>query len=61
MTEEQEDNLGEIRKLYPQLTDEELRVAQYTLKRYIEVLTKIYERVRKEQGPEAARKLARGE
>jgi hypothetical protein len=61
MVEEQEDNLDDIRELYPQFTDKELRIARNTLQNYVRVMYRIYERVQKEQGPEAASKLARGE
>jgi hypothetical protein len=61
MVEEPENNLDEIRKLYPQFTDDELRVAEETLRNYVRVMARIYERVLREQGPEGASKLARGE
>jgi hypothetical protein len=58
---EESDNLEEIRKVYPQFTDEELCMAQETLRNYLRVKARIYERVLREQGPEAASKLASGE
>ena len=39
MVEEQENNLEEIRKLYPQLgSDEQLRLAQARLRNYVRVM-----------------------
>jgi hypothetical protein len=61
MVEDQEDNLEELRKLYPHLTDQELHIAGENLRRYVLVMVRIYERIRREQGPEAASKLSRGE
>jgi hypothetical protein len=61
MVEQQEESLDDIRKLYPQFTDEELRLAQQTFRNYIHAMSRIYERVLKEQGPEAASKLTGGE
>ncbi len=50
-----------IRQLYPDFTDEQLEQAEATFRRYIAVLTHIYTRVREEQGPEAATRLAHGD
>ncbi len=50
-----------LRQLYPHLTDEQLETAEANLRRYIAVMVRIYERVRAEQGPEAARRLAYGD
>lgn len=54
-------NLEELHKLYPHMTDEELRIAGENLRCYVQVMVRIYERVRREQGPEAASRLSRGE
>ena len=48
MVEDEDDNLDEIRKLYPQMTDEELRVAQDNLRRYVKVLWDIADRLHRE-------------
>ena len=61
MVEEQENNLDDIRKLYPHFTDDELIAAQETYRRYVEIMVRIYERVRREQGTDAAGKLSKGE
>jgi hypothetical protein len=45
---EDDDKLDEIRKLYPQMTDEELRIAQDTYRRYLKVLWDIAERLHAE-------------
>ncbi len=50
-----------LRQLYPQLTEDQLQAAEYNLRRYVAVMARIYERVRVEQGPEAARRLAYGD
>jgi hypothetical protein len=50
-----------IGELYPHLAGEELEVAEANLRRYIAVMVRIYERVRAEQGPEAATRLAYGD
>jgi hypothetical protein len=47
-----------IRELYPDFTNEQLAEAETTFRRYIAVMVRIYERVRAEQGPEAATRLA---
>ncbi len=44
-----------LRKLYPHLTDEELLVAEENLIGYLEVVLRIYERIR--QVPVAYKKL----
>jgi hypothetical protein len=49
-----------IRELYPDFTEEQLDQAEATFRRYIAVMTRIYARVREEQGPEAATRLALG-
>jgi hypothetical protein len=46
-----------IRDAYPNFTDEQLEQAEATFRRYIAVIVRIYERVRTEQGPEAATRL----
>jgi hypothetical protein len=50
-----------IREVYPDFTDEQLAEAETTFRRYIAVMVRIYERVRAEQGPEAATRLAHGD
>jgi hypothetical protein len=45
---EEEDNLEEIRKLYPHMTDEELRISRGNLRRYVEVMFRIYTRLKAE-------------
>ncbi len=49
-----------ISELYPDFTEEQLEQAEATFRRYIAVMTHIYTRVRDEQGPEAATRLALG-
>ena len=49
-----------IRELYPDFTEEQLEQAEATFRRYIAVMARIYRRVREEQGPEAATRLASG-
>lgn len=61
MVEDEDGNSEKLRKLYPHMTEEELRIAGDNLRRYVEVMVRIYERVRREQGPETASRLARGE
>jgi hypothetical protein len=61
MVKDEDGNSEKLRKLYPQMTEEKLRIAEDNLRRYVEVMVRIYERVRREQGPEAASRLARGE
>lgn len=48
MVEDEDDNLDEIRKLYPQMTDEELRIAQDNFRRYVGALCDIAERLHRE-------------
>ncbi len=36
-----ENDLDDIRKLYPHMSDDELRVARYNLRRYVEILWQI--------------------
>ena len=43
-----DDNLDEIKKVYPQMTDEELLIAQENLRRYVKVLCDIAERLHQE-------------
>lgn len=50
-----------IRDVYPEFTEEQLQQAEATFRRYIAVMVRIYERVRAEQGPEAATRLATGD
>lgn len=50
-----------LREVYPTFTDEQLAEAESTFRRYIAVMARIYERVRAEQGPEAATRLANGD
>ena len=50
-----------IAQTYPHLTEEQLAIAEDNLRRYIAVMARIYERVRAEQGPEAARRLVYGD
>ena len=57
---DQESNIT-LRDLYPAFTEEQLQQAETTLQRYIAVMVRIYERVRAEQGPEAATRLAYGD
>jgi hypothetical protein len=47
-----------IRDVYPGFTGEQLQQAEATFRRYIAVMVRIYERVRAEEGPEAATRLA---
>lgn len=60
MVEDEDGNLDEVRKLYPDLSDEQLRDVHERYRRYVRAVIQIYERVRREQGPEAANKLAGG-
>jgi hypothetical protein len=50
-----------LRDIYPAFDDEQLAAAEATFRRYIAVMARIYERVRAEQGPEAATRLAYGD
>lgn len=50
-----------IRDLFPHFTEEQLADAEAAFRRYIAVMVRIYERVRSEQGPEAARRLCYGD
>lgn len=50
-----------LRDIYPAFSDEQLASAEATFRRYIAVMARIYERVRAEQGPEAATRLAYGD
>lgn len=49
-----------IRELYPEFTEDQLEQADATFRRYIAVMVRIYTRVRDEEGPEAATRLAFG-
>ncbi len=48
---EEDNNLDEIRKLYLQMSDEELRIAQDNLQRYVKVLWDIAERLDRKGKP----------
>ena len=50
-----------LSEIYPDFTEEQLQQAEATFRRYIVVMVRIYERVRAEQGPEAATRLAYGD
>jgi hypothetical protein len=50
-----------LHHLYPHLTEAELEIAESNLRRYVAVMVRIYERIRSEQGPEAAKRLAYGD
>jgi hypothetical protein len=50
-----------IREVYPNFTEDQLQQAEGTFRRYIAAMVRIYERVRTEQGPEAATRLAFGD
>ena len=43
-----EDNLDDIRKVYPHMTDAELRIARDNLRRYVAVIVRIYDRLKAE-------------
>jgi hypothetical protein len=57
---DQESNIT-LRDLYPAFTEEQLAEAEATFRRYIAVMVRIHERVRAEQGPDAATRLANGD
>ncbi len=44
----EEDNLDDIRKLYPHMTDDKLRIARDNLRRYLAVIVRIYDRLKVE-------------
>jgi hypothetical protein len=48
MVEHKEDKLDEIRRLYPHMTDTELRIARANLRRYAAVIVKIHDRLKAE-------------
>jgi hypothetical protein len=48
MVECDKDNLDEIRKVYPHMTDAELRIARANLRRYVAVIVRIYDRLKSE-------------
>ena len=48
MVEDEDNNLDEIRKLYPHMTDEELRVARDNLRRYVQIIWRIHSRLKAE-------------
>ena len=50
-----------MREVYPTFSDEQLADAETTFRRYVAVMVRIYERVRAEQGPDAATRLANGD
>jgi hypothetical protein len=43
-----DDNLEDIRKLYPYLTDDKLWVARVSFRRYVAALLRIYDRLQAE-------------
>ena len=43
-----ENNLDDIRKLYPQMSDDELRIARDNLRRYVAAIWQIYSRLKAE-------------
>jgi hypothetical protein len=43
-----DDNLDDIRKVYPYMTDDELRIARDNLRRYVAVIVRIYDRLKAE-------------
>jgi hypothetical protein len=45
MVEDDEDNLDDIRKLYPHMTDAELRTARVNIRSYLAVIIRISERL----------------
>jgi hypothetical protein len=45
---QEEDNLDEISKLYPHMSDDELRIAKVNLRRYVEIIWRIYSRLKAE-------------
>lgn len=53
---QQKDN-GELRKLYPDYTDDELAEAEETMTRYINLVRRIYERVKCENPELLTREL----
>jgi hypothetical protein len=48
MVKDEEDNLDDIRRLYPQMTDAELQIARDNLRRYVAVVVRIYDRLKAE-------------
>lgn len=48
MSEHFDEDLIDIRKLYPHMTDEELREARDNLRRYVAVIVRIYDRLKAE-------------
>jgi len=48
MVKDEEDNLDEIRRLYPHMTDAELRTARDNLRWYVAVIVRIYDRLKAE-------------
>ena len=45
---EDEENLDEMRKLYPHMSDDELRIAKANLRRYVAIIWQIYSRLKDE-------------
>jgi hypothetical protein len=45
MVEDKEDNPDDIRKVYPHMTEAELRIARDNLRRYVAVIVRIYDRL----------------
>ncbi len=52
---ERDEQLDDLRRLYPALTDEELREARENLDRYLELTVRLYERLLAD--PEAYRRF----
>ena len=48
MVEDEEEKLDEIRKLYPQMTAAELKIAWDNLRRYAQIIWRIYSRLKAE-------------
>jgi hypothetical protein len=48
MVEYKEDNLDDVRTLYPHMTDAELRIARDNLRRYVALIVRIYDRLKAE-------------
>lgn len=48
MVEDRDDNLEDIRKLYPDMTDAELTKARDNLRRYIGIIWRIHQRIKAE-------------
>lgn len=48
MVEANDDNLEELCKLYPDMTDEELRIARDNLRRDVQIIWRIHSRLKAE-------------